>query len=552
MSARPMALLAALTAIGATALVALPAGAAATHPTAAAAATVMLPSSDPFYQYANSADGKASVPLAGIAPGTVLNQRSVDLGLMSTTAPAGTGLPTTAEQLLYRTADELGHPTVTVTTVIVPPAAALGTPTLPIATPGIPVATPSLPSTPAVTGTNIVAYLSFYDSLSGQCDPSYTLQGGSPGPSSNDELTELEQGLVEAYRAGGVVTVPDFEGEALDWTAGHEAGYGTLDAIRATEAYLKVPQATTQVGLTGYSGGSIAADWASELQPAYAPDLDIVGVAEGGVPVDFAHNLDYINGSQQWSGIIPAVLDALSRSYGIDLDTYLSPLGKQLTTTDSTECIGQFLGSHPGLTVQQLLKPQYQDFLQIPAFVNVVNKLIMGTAPGHPLEPLYIAVGNDPTNAQGQGDDIMVTGDVEALAHEYCGQGVSVDYTEFPGADHDNAALLFEPDAMAFLQARFAGVPVPSDCAAVPTGNSLAPIVIAKKTTATATSSTSPTPTFSTSVEGLTITRPATATTAAAGETGTLAFTGSTAAPAIAALILLGAGGATVVLRRRR
>ena len=525
MRSRPIALLAALAAVAATTLAAAPAQAAPAKAGSDLAAAVTLPASDPFYRYANSADGKAKIPLATVPAGTVLATRSVDLAVTSVPLPAG--FPATAEQLLYRTADELGKPTVTVTTVLVPGTSAL---------------------TSAVGGTNVVAYLSFYDALSGQCDPSYTLQGGSPGPSSNDELTDLEQGLVEAYQTGGVVTVPDFEGENLDWTAGHEAGYGTLDAVRATESYLKLP-ATTKVGLTGYSGGSIAADWASELQPAYAPKVDLVGVAEGGVPVDFAHNLSYIDGSDQWSGIIPAVLDALSRSYGVDLDTYLSPLGKQLTATDRDECIGQFIGSHPGLTVAQLLKPQYRNFLQVPAFVTIINKLIMGTAPGHPLEPLYLAVGNDPSNGTGQyagkGDDIMVTADVEALAHEYCSQGVSVVFTEFPGLPHEEAAVPFEAGALAFLTARFNGVQVPSTCATVPAGNSLAPIAITRKTTTTAT----PTPTFSTAVKGLTVTRTAATPTAA---TGTLAFTGSTAAPAIAALVLLGAGGVTAAIRRRR
>ncbi len=49
--------------------------------------------------------------------------------------------------------------------------------------------------------------------------------------------------------------------------------------------------------MVGYSGGSIATEFASELAPKYAPELNIVGVAEGGIPVDFAHNLTYINGS---------------------------------------------------------------------------------------------------------------------------------------------------------------------------------------------------------------------------------------------------------------
>jgi hypothetical protein len=412
----------------------------------ASAAGIPLPASDPFYRYTGSA------PLATIAPGTILKQRAVTLALGQNPVP----LP--AEQLLYRTADEVGKPSVTVTTVLKPALAA--------------------------AAPKVVAYLSFYDSLSGKCDPSYTLQGGDPG-ASNTQLTDIEQALVlQYYSLGWVTTVPDFEGTGLHWTAGHEAGYGTLDAIRATETYLKAP-ASTPVGLSGYSGGSIAADWASELAPGYAKELNLVGVAEAGIPVDFAHNLTYVNGSQVWSGILPAVLVALSRAYGLKLDTYLSAYGKALTSKTVDECIGDFSGTTPGGTIQKLLKPQYQDFLKQPVFVDIINKLIMGTVPGHPKGPLLMMVGNDPNNAQGQGDDIMVTKDVEALAHEYCGQGVPLQYSVLSNSTHEQAAVEFEPQATAFLAERFAGVPFSDNCASVGPGNDISPIVLSRPATRT-------------------------------------------------------------------
>jgi hypothetical protein len=401
----------------------------------APAATLLPPGKDPFYRYTGQ------TPLRHIAPGTVLKKRSVDLDVGSTS------LPVTAEQLLYRTTGELGQPTVTVTTVIAPAVVS--------------------------AAHRLVGYLSFYDALGAQCDPSYTLRGGDPGP-ANQQQAEEETGIIASYVAAGfVVTVPDFEGESLDWTAGQEAGYGTLDAIRATEHYLGMA-ANSGVGLTGYSGGSIAADWASELAPRYAPKVKLLGVAEGGIPVDYAHNLTYINGSSGWSGIIPATLVALSRAFQLQLAPYLSAYGKKLASEVQTACIGSFYGAYPGLTVQKLLKPQYKDFLKVPAFVRIINKLIMGSAPGHPSGPLFMAVGD----ADGTGDGIMVTADVEALAHEYCTQGVPVELSVFQGADHDEAALAFEPLAVSFLEGRFSGAPFVSGCALVPKGDSIAPLPV--------------------------------------------------------------------------
>jgi hypothetical protein len=414
----------------------IPLSAAASASTAVTTTTSPLPpGQDPFYRYTGTE------PLKDIAPGTVLDTRPIDLAVGTTSTPV------TAEQLLYRTTGELGQPTVTVTTVIVP----LGT----------------------LSPPRLVGYLSFYDALGAQCDPSYTLQGGDPG-SANEQQTDEEELIIGSYVAAGfVLTIPDFEGEDLEWTAGQEAGYGTLDALRATESYLGMAP-DSPVGLTGYSGGSIAADWASELAPSYAPALDLVGVAEGGIPVDYAHNMTYINGTADWSGVLPATLVGLARAFGVDMDSYLSSYGEELAAQVESACIGSFEGAYPGLTVQQLLKPQYSNPFTIPALVKIINTLIMGSTPGNPTGPLFMAVGN----ADGTGDGIMVVADVEALAHEYCGQGVGVQLNVYQGDDHEEAAVQFEPAAVTFLEARFAGLPFVSGCASIPAGDSIASLPV--------------------------------------------------------------------------
>lgn len=482
-----------------------PARTSAAHPAPARTASVatsgapLPPGQDPFYRYSGT------TPLADIPPGTVLKKRSIEVAVGTTQTPV------TAEQLLYRTTGELGQPTVTVTTVL-------------------------LPATRTVVP-HVVDYLSFYDALGAQCDPSYTLAGGNPG-SANEQQTKEEEAIIAAYLANDwIVTVPDFEGEGLDWTAGYEAGYAALDAVRATESYLGFP-ASTQVGLTGYSGGSIGADWASELAPRYAPELHIVGVAEGGIPVDYAHNLTYINGSAGWSGVIPAAMVGLTRAYGVDLAPYLSAYGVKLTDAVAQACIGSFYGAYPGLRIQQLLNARDQHFLQIPVFVRIINDLIMGSIPGRPAGPLFMAVGD----SDGTGDGIMVTKDVEGLAHEYCQRGEPLTFTIYQGDDHDQAAEHFEPAAIEFLHERFAGVPFHSGCASVGAGNSLAPLPMPAATTAAQTTS----PPAHSGVPS----RASASPQSSAG--GALAFTGLTGQLPVAAGVLVGLGSLGVLGRRRR
>ncbi|HUY63823.1 MAG TPA: lipase family protein [Acidimicrobiales bacterium] len=394
----------------------------AATPTAAASGPVP-PGQDSFYSYSGPP------PLASVAPGTVLKKRSVTLALGTARST-----PVKAEQLLYRTTGQMHEPLVAVTTVL--------TPTV----------------TPVLA--KIVEYLSFYDGLGAACDPSYTLAGGDPGGSTNEQGADEEELLIGWYLSqGDIVTVPDFEGTDLAWMAGHRSGYGALDAIRATESYLGVGHGA-KVGLSGYSGGAVAADWASELAPAYAPELDIVGVAEGGIPANYVDMFNYINGTAQYSAAIPGVLIGLSRAYGIDLNQYLSSYGRQVVQQENEVCMASVFGNYPNLTYQKLMQPKYQDIFQVPPLDQMLGDQTMGTASTHPAEPLLMAVGN----SDGTGDGVMVAGDVASLARRYCAEGVPVQFQQYQGVSHEEAGAFFEPQTGPFLQARFAGVPFVSNC----------------------------------------------------------------------------------------
>ncbi len=307
-----------------------------------------------------------------------------------------------------------------------------------------------------------------YDALGSQCDPSYTLAGGY----ANGTAT-TEQGVIAGYLAAGyTVVVPDYEGEDLQWTIGRQSGYAALDGIRAAEAFLRLPR-STPVGLVGYSGGSIPTQWGAEVAPRYAPELNIIGAAAGGLPVDLAHNLPYIDGSAKWAGVIPALIVAYQRAYRLDTSAFLSERGTQVTKAVSSECISQFASKYPGLTSAAMVAPPYTGLLDVPAVVRAINDNIMGSQ-GTPRTKMFLAVGH--YNAIG--DTLMITGDVIGLAHEYCSRGVDVTYQQLNGLTHQEAFLPFEPLAAEYLTERFTGIPTRSNCASLPRGNSLAPLPI--------------------------------------------------------------------------
>ncbi|HEX4752056.1 MAG TPA: lipase family protein [Solirubrobacterales bacterium] len=403
------------------------------------------PEEDPFYQYSGS------TPLAQVAPGTVLKTRTLSYHVV------GVPLPVQAVQLLYRSTSELGEPTVNVTSVLKPPLS-IGTP-------------------------QVVAYQSFYDSLNPADEPSYAISGGL---TLGGAIPQVESALIgPELLAGRTVVVADTEGEKADFAAGPEYGINTLDSLRAALASSATGLASTKkIGLIGYSGGAIATEWAAELAPTYAPTVDskLVGAAMGGVLVDPAHNLHYVEGSLSWAGVIPISIIGVSRAFHIDLTPYLSEYGKQLYAKLEKASITEVLAQYPGLTWAQMAKPEYPTPESIPVYVHTVNQLIMGTG-GTPTTPLLIgqgALGELEGTAGdkpgiGEGDGVMIAGDVRTLARQYCAKGDKVQYDQYP-LGHVTTAVPWIATAVPWLAARFAGSTAPQDCASIEPGNPITPI----------------------------------------------------------------------------
>jgi Secretory lipase len=413
----------------------------------AAARTAGAPARSSFYHYTGS------VPLARIRPGTVLKTRTLSYHV------AGIALPVQVVQLLYRSAGALNQPTANVTSVLEPPV-------------------------PSLSGPRAVSYQSFYDSLNPADEPSVQIAGDVTlgGLVADAESVVIAPLLEEGY----TVIVPDIEGQRADFSSGPEYGRNTLNSIRAaTSSRLTGLTTATPIGLFGYSGGAIATDWAAQMAPSYAPDVNrqMVGAAEGGVLADPAHNLTYVDGSSIWAGIIPMAIIGIARGFHIDITPYLNSYGRRLYGKLQKASIINVLGQYPGLTFAKLVKPPYANPDSIPVLVKVENELDTGLR-GSPTIPMFIGQGADgtlegtPGNKPGigPGDGVMIAGDVRTLARDFCASGTAVDYTQYNSLSHVTTFPVWSPAALAWLNGLFAGIGAPNDCAQIPPGNSLAPV----------------------------------------------------------------------------
>ena len=403
------------------------------------------PKDDPFYKY--------DKPLENIDPGTVLKHRRINYYI------GGVPTPFEATQLLYRSTSQTHKPTINVTSVMPPPIR---------------------PNRPKV-----ISYQSAYDSLNQSDEPSYSISGGKrlSGLVPNVELAVFSRFFADGYTVIG----PDTEGQRADFAAGPEYGMNTLDSIRAAfskKSTLDLPD-DTRVAMLGYSGGAIATEWAAELAPTYAPDVNkrLIGAAMGGLLVHPAHNLHYVEDTWFWGGVMLMALVGITRAFDVDVRPYLSANGLKLFNNMQSKSIMNVIGRYgdpfkqTGLKWTDLAKPDYRGPESIPLYVECVNKLIMGTGGvpdgvATPTIPLFIGQGahgeleGTPGNQEciGRGDGVMIAGDVRSLARSYCARGTRVWYEQYDDYSHISSLLIWIPHAIAWIERGFAGQTAPQNC----------------------------------------------------------------------------------------
>lgn len=480
---------------------------------ASAGAPARAATSDSFYTYTGSK------PLSSYRPGAILKSRTVSYSISG-----GNGQ---VVQLLYRSTDATGAANAAVTSIFKP-------------------ATPK----PGAA----ISYESAYDSLNPEDGPSRMIADGK----SSYEMTLVGIFLSQGY----TVIEPDSEGPTADFAAGPEYGTVSLDSIwAATHAKDTGLNTSTKVGLAGYSGGAIGANWAAVLAPTYAPDVNqnLVGASEGGLLVAPARNLRYVDGSRRWAGISPMAIIGVARAYGVSFDKYLSAYGKELLNKLRYAIIGDVVGKYPGLTWKQLVKPEYANPDTVKEFVQVANKLNLGSRPT-PNIPMSIVqgsgadeegtIGNKP--GIGPGDGVMISGDVRTLARQYCKSNNAIQYQQVENTGHTGAVTTWATSAVGWLGARFAGAKAPSSCGSIKPGNSLAPEKYVPPSTPptsptgspTGSPSSTPAPSTSTPIS----TGPVVVTDGDSGSPGN----GAVGTGIAAAALLIGAGGAGAGWRLRR
>ncbi|MFI6867856.1 lipase family protein [Nocardia sp. NPDC050406] len=303
------------------------------------------------------------------------------------------------------------------------------------------------------------------DSTGNYCMPSYQLQMGSiPAPITGSILVAAQFLEVQAALAQGwAAVVPDYQGPDSAYAAGPLAGRITLDGIRAAENFspMELSGTATKVGLMGYSGGAIATGHAAELKSSYAPELNVVGAAAGGIPADLSAALKLANGNLS-SGLILAATLGVSREYpqlSTFLDRHLNPLGRALKFVKDPLCAMYQSYLIPfGDNIGMLDADPFQD----PGVLDVLDKTRMGKTT--PDMPLFLFQANM--------DWLIPVGPVNTLVDTYCADpNARVEYTRDHFSEHLTLDPIGAPRALLWMKNRFAGIPATPGCRTTDVGS---------------------------------------------------------------------------------
>lgn len=208
--------------------------------------------------------------------------------------------------------------------------------------------------------------------------------------------------------------------------------------------------------LWGYSGGTIGTNFAAELQPKYAPELNIVGAAMGGLPANFK-NVITNNNKKVGAGFIIAGILGVAKAFPEAksiLDKQLLPEKAEAVRQVEKQCVVPTVIQFAGKDAFANFKDG-ADILEIPRVRKILRSLKMGNK-GVPKIPMYIYMARN--------DELLVYDDTAALVKKYCDKGATVQFVKESAGRHITVALTGAPAAMQYLIERFDGKTIEEKC----------------------------------------------------------------------------------------
>lgn len=388
------------------------------EPADPAAATSPAPPDEEFYLPPD--------PLPEGEPGDTIRSRASTVGTPSLKPKAD------AWQVMYLSTDALGEPTAVTGTVLVPKNADPAT----------------LPVIGFGPGTHGPAF---------HCAPSWHIERGG---------FYEQAALNDMIDSGYAVAVPDYEGYHADPTTSYILGQATgpalIDSVRAAQGLPEAGlSAEAPVVFRGYSQGGAAAMTAGEIHPDYAPELDLIGVAGGGVPADLIEVGLSLDGADAF-GVVFYTLVGMDHAHpDYDLGSYLNEASQaEVARMEDESCVMNLLLDYQGDTIADHTAEGAGNPFLDPAVLDLVGAHKLGQrAIDVPVYQYHMT-----------GDEFVIPSQAETLRNAYCSRDVEHTWETFDTSQpvgwirHLQGIDGGNPAVNQFIEDRLAGTPATSNC----------------------------------------------------------------------------------------
>ncbi|MBF6176136.1 lipase family protein [Nocardia blacklockiae] len=270
---------------------------------------------------------------------------------------------------------------------------------------------------------HLVSYQEANDSVGAGCHPSTQWTGGDPFDGASWSALGP---LALMFGKGHAVMISDVGNDADPRPhgvfAGKYAAHTQLDGARAALAFTEAGlDPNAQTALFGIAGGGVGAAFAAELQPTYAPELNVKSAVLEGMVVNQRNFLRVADGGIG-SGFGFATLLGLEPKYPeMALDSKLSPIGRGVADIFRKQCQDAYFAM-PFVPLNAMFATGRSPADE-PDFQHVFDDNELGTAGAPKAKVLITSCAKDDSFMS-----LVPAADSRRLADTYREQGTDVTY----------------------------------------------------------------------------------------------------------------------------
>ena len=297
-------------------------------------------------------------------------------------------------------------------------------------------------------GAPLVGIAPGFPGMDDRCAPSRTLPGGA---SSETPL------MVPLLQRGYALAITDYEGLGTPgdhrYVVGASEAHAVLDVMRAAR---RLPAAgvdpAARAAVSGYSQGGHAAMFTAELQPDYAPDVPLAGVAAGGLPADFEAIGRSMDGGW-FSPLLAAASVAYDAAYPeLRFDDYLNARGRTAREEVRRSCLSDLV------TSKRIFTPVSRVTTRNPLDDPAWQRRFRENRAGQRRPPMPLLLYHS------RADQGLPFAQAEAAKDRYCALGATVRWHADIRTEHALGFLFAIPRTVRWLDARLRGAPEGGTC----------------------------------------------------------------------------------------